>query len=155
VLSAAEASVHPTSHSVKSGGRGRAVGQELLRDPSTSPCCHEPGCPRLRPKPFELQPKDPYLVGGEDNHRCPCQDRYPNRGAMASLGAAALECGWPQSIRQLKETHDRRRAPHPPTCTGTHAQNPQPSLLPGGLQAHEASSAEIHPYVDGEFTTGP
>lgn len=78
-------------------------------------------------------------------HRCPCQDRYPDRGAMTSLGAAALECRKPQCSGRYRETHDRRRALHPPTCTGTHAQDLQPSLLLGGLQVHEASPAGISP----------
>lgn len=86
-----------------------------------------------------------YLVGGRITTGASVGTDVPTEGAMASLGAVALECGWPQSIQRCKETHDRRRAPHPPTCTGTHAQDPQPSLLPGGLQAHEASPAGISP----------
>ena len=44
-------------------------------------------------KAVQTPTQDPNLVGGEDNHGCPCLDLYPDRGSAASLGAAALECG--------------------------------------------------------------
>ena len=115
--------------------------------------------PQARPSPptaeaVQTPTQDPNLVGGEDNHRCPCPDQYPNRGSMASLGAAALECGWPQSIRPLERPMIGDEHPIPRLI-------PEPTHRTRGLHScpevyrHTRQALrEFHPYVDGEFTTG-
>ena len=137
-----EASMHSNLSQVEAEG-GQLDGTSE-RDPGQAHVAtNRPSLPTA--EAVQTPTQEPNLVGREDNHRCPCLDLYPNRGGHGITGRRSSRVWKAAVIRPLQETHDRRRAPNPPTYTGTHAQDSQPSLLPGGLQAHEASPAGISP----------
>ena len=76
----------PCTQSLTSGGRGRVVGRDFQRRPK-----HKLVLLQTWPSPptaeaVQTPTQGPYLVGGENNHRCPCLGLYPTRGVHGITG---------------------------------------------------------------------